>query len=232
VLTKENPMSFLTRKNGWLAAIALCAALFSAHRVAAQTVEERAESAATAAAHEAEEAEHGAPKGDPNPLAFRTDLALWTLFVFLILFGFLSYFAWPQIAAALDERERKIADSIAAAEARLAEAQKVLVEHEKKLAAAAGEVRELLEEARRDADHTRKSIEAKGHQAAQDELARAIREIDRAKDAAVQDLAVRSANVAIDLARKVVREQLTPEHQNEVVREALSKFTGATPSKN
>jgi F-type H+-transporting ATPase subunit b len=94
------------------------------------------EHAPAEAAHEA--ADEAA--GDPNPLAFRTDLALWTLFVFLILFGLLSYFAWPQIAAALDERERKIADNIAAAEARLADAQKVIAEHEAKLAAAAGEV--------------------------------------------------------------------------------------------
>ena len=115
---------------------------------------------------------------------------------------FLSIFAWPQIAAALDERERKITDNIAAAEARLEDAKRLLAEHEAKLAAAAGEVRALLEEARRDAEHTRRSIEAEGHKAAKDELDRAVREIDRARDAAIQDLAVASANVAIDLARK------------------------------
>ena len=81
-----------------------------------------AEQAAESAEHEIEKVE----SSDPNPLAFRTDLALWTLFVFLILFGLLSYFAWPQIAAALDERERRITDNIAAAEARLADAQRVL----------------------------------------------------------------------------------------------------------
>jgi F-type H+-transporting ATPase subunit b len=173
-----------------------------------------------------------AADGDPNPLAFRTDLAIWTFVVFVVLFGLLSYFAWPQISAALDERERKIADHIAAAEARHEDAKRLLAEHEAKLAAAAGEVRELLEEARRDAEHTRKSIAAKGHQDAQDELARALREISRAKDAAVQDLAVASANVAIDLARKVVRDRITPDQQNEIVREALAKLAATGPSQN
>jgi F-type H+-transporting ATPase subunit b len=214
-------MSLFPRRLGWLAVIALCACLWTGGTVCAQGVEQ----SAVAAEHEIEHAE----SSDPNPLAFRTDLALWTLFVFLILFGLLSYFAWPQIAAALDERERKITDNIAAAEARLADAQRVLAEHEAKLAATAGEVRELLEEARRDADHTRKKIEAAGHQAAQDELARAVREIQRAKDGAIQELAVASANVAVDLAGKVIRTQLTAEKNNELIREALSKLT---PSQN
>ena len=99
----------------------------------------------------------------------------------------------------------------------------LLAEHEAKLAAAAGEVRAMLEEARRDAEHTRKRIEANGHQAAKDELDRAVREIDRARDAAIQDLAVTSANVAIDLARKCRQDELTPERQNQIVREALGK---------
>jgi F-type H+-transporting ATPase subunit b len=225
-------MSFFIRKGGWLAVVALCAALLSSRTIVAQDVDEQGDEAAQAAAHEAEEAEHGAPKGDPNPLAFRTDLAVWTFIVFVILFGLLSYFAWPQIAAALDERERKIADNIAAAEAKLVEAQKVLAEHDAKLAATAGEVRALLEEARRDAEHTRKSIEEKGRQAAKDELDRAVREIERAKDAAIQQMATESANTAIDLARKVIREKLTPDEQSRIVRESLEKLRAATPSAN
>jgi F-type H+-transporting ATPase subunit b len=226
-------MSFFTRRVAWFATVALFAALLTARPVAAKGADVDAEKAATEAAQEAEESEHGATKGgDPNPLAFRTDLAIWTLVVFLLLFGFLSVFAWPQIAAALDERERKITDNMAAAAARLEEAKRIVAEHEAKLAAAAGEVRALLEEAHRDAEHTRKSIEDKGRQAAQDELARALREIDRAKDGAIEALASASANVAIDLARKVIKGKLTADEQNQIVREALSKLSAATPSKN
>lgn len=222
-------MSFFTRKLGWFAALALLAAVLAAKAAVAQPVAPKAQAAARAAAHEAAETEAA---GDPNPLAFRTDLAIWTFIVFAILFGLLSVFAWPQIAAALDERERKITDNIAAAQAQLAQAKGVLADHEAKLAAAAGEVRALLEEARRDADHTRKSIEAKGHQAAQDELARAIREIERAKDGAIQELAQQSANVAVELARNVIRDKLSAEEQNKLVRDALGKLSATTPSNN
>jgi F-type H+-transporting ATPase subunit b len=221
-------MSSVPSKLCWLAALALCLGLCMPAMSRAQVAGHDEH----ASAEDAHAAAHTEAAGDPNPLAFRTDLALWTLIVFLTLFGLLSYFAWPQIAAALDEREKNITDNIAAAQARHEDAKRLLAEHEAKLAAAAGEVRELLEEARRDADHTRKTIAEKGRQDAQDELARALREIDRAKDAAVQELAVASANVAIDLARKVVREQITPEQQNQIVREALAKLTAAAPSEN
>jgi len=189
----------------------------------------------------AEEAEHAVPahaaaagesSGDPNPLAVDPDLAIWTAVIFVLLFLVLRTFAWPQITAALEERERKIADNIASAEALHADAKRLLAEHEAKLAAAAGEVRAMLEDARRDADHTRRQIEADGHKAAKEELDRAVREIGRARDAAIQNLAVASANVAIDLARGVVREEISADRQKQIVREALSKLGAATPSTN
>ncbi|HEX3599415.1 MAG TPA: F0F1 ATP synthase subunit B [Lacipirellulaceae bacterium] len=175
------------------------------------------------------EAEH---ESGPNPLAFDPDLAIFTAVVFLLLVAILGKFAWPQITAALDERELKIADNIASAEKLQADAKRILADHEAKLAAAAGEVREMLDEARRDADSIRKRIEADGHKAAKDELDRAVREIGRARDSAVQELAVTSANVAIDLARGVVRSEISPERQKQIVQEALGKLGAAAPSAN
>jgi F-type H+-transporting ATPase subunit b len=209
----------------------LAAMLVAAGPIVAQNVAEEAHEAAAKSAHETEAAHHGGP-GGPNPLAIDPDLAIWTAVVFVLLFIILRLFAWPQIAAALDERERKITDNIAAAEARLEEAKRVLAQHEAKLAAAAGEVRALLEEAHRDADHTRRSIEEKGRQAAKEELDRAIREINRARDGAIEELAGASANVAIDLASKVIRGKLTPDEQSKIVKDALGKLSAATPSKN
>jgi F-type H+-transporting ATPase subunit b len=183
------------------------------------------------------DAEHGAEashsgSSGPNPLGFDPDLAIFTVIVFLILFGFLSVFAWPQISAALVERERKIEDQIAAATAKHEDAKRLIAAHEAKLAAAAGEVRALLEEARRDADHTRKRIETEGHQAAKDELDRAIREIDRAKNGAIEELSKSTANVAIDLARHIVGDRITSDQQASIVREAMGKLAAASPSKN
>jgi F-type H+-transporting ATPase subunit b len=175
------------------------------------------------------EAEH---ESGPNPLAFDPDLAIFTAIVFLLLVAILGKFAWPQITVALDERERKITDNIAAAQAQNDEAKRLLAEHEAKLAATAGEVRDLLDAARRDAESIRKRIEGEGQKAAKDELDRAVREIGRARDAAVQELAIASANVAVDLARGVVQSDISPDRQKQLVRDALSKLSATAPSKN
>jgi F-type H+-transporting ATPase subunit b len=225
-------------KNYWLrfAFVALLISLcFAKAPIAfAQTAKDAEHKAEAAAEAAMEDSPHGG-SGDhaqPNPLAVDPDLAIWTGLIFILLFAVLRTFAWPQISAALEERERKIADNIAAAEAQNEAAKRLFAEHEAKLAAAAGEVREMLDEARRDADSLRKRIEAEGHQSAKDELDRAVREIGRARDAAVQDLAVTSANVAIDLARNVVKTEISADRQQQIVREALSKLSAAAPSQN
>ncbi len=184
-----------------------------------------------AAVAAAEEEEGG---GGPNPLAVDPDLAIWTLVVFALLFAILAKFAWPQIAEAVDERERKISATIAAADEKLEEAKRVLADHQAKLAATAGEVREMLDEARRDADVTKRRIEEEGRKAAGEEIERAKVEIKRAKDSALQDLAVRSAKLAIELGERVVRDQLqiSPEHQQRIVRDALEKLSDAATSRN
>ena len=208
------------------------AGLLVARTCAAQgTVANDTKAAKSAVDHPDAKDAHGGGDG-PNPLAFDPDLAIFTGIVFLLLFLILSKFAWPQISAALLERERNIEGQIAAANAKHEEAKRLYAEHEARLAAAAGEVRALLEEARRDADHTRKRIESEGHQAAQDELARAIREIERAKDGAIQELAKTSANVAVELARKVVQERITPDEHSSLIREALGRLAAMNPGKN
>ncbi len=233
-------MSLSTKHASWCAPALLAVAVWfvgAAAAIGEEKAEKQDQHPAAAESHASPaEAEHGAGaehgSGNPNPLTVDPDLAIWTAVVFVVLFFVLRTFAWPQISAALEERERKIADNIAAAQARHEDAKKLLSDHEAKLAAAAGEVRAMLDEARRDAEVTRKRIEEDGHKAAKDELDRTLREIGRARDAAVQELAIASANVAVDLARGVVRDEISAERQKQIVREAVSKLGVATPSKN
>jgi F0F1-type ATP synthase membrane subunit b/b' len=90
----------------------------------------------------------------------------------------------------------------------------------------------LLEEARRDAEATKQRIAAEARRAADEEKGRVLREIERAKDGALHELAEVTANVAIDLTRRVVGEDLTTDRQSQIVREALAMMSAAGPSKN
>jgi F-type H+-transporting ATPase subunit b len=208
-----------------LGLVLVCAAATSPRAMAQPDEDHAAE-----AAHE--EAAHGeGGGGNPNPLALDPDLAVFSLVVFVLLFGVLSFFAWPTISAALTEREKTIENNLAEAAAKHEEAKQLLVQHEAKLANAANEVRAMLEEARRDAEHTKTEIVAEAKAAAMAERDRALKDVERAADLAMKNIAETIANQAVDLAGKVVSRNLTPDQHSQLVRDALSTL-GAGPSKN
>jgi F-type H+-transporting ATPase subunit b len=167
-----------------------------------------------------------------DPLSIDPDLAIWTLVVFVILLLVLGKFAWRPILEALERREQTIANHIAEAERNHEEAKALLAEYERKLAGAANEVRELLEEARRDADHTKQAILAEAKRGAEAERDRALRDIEAATDQALKALAERSAELAVELAGKILQAKLTTADHARLIQEAMAKFPEAAPSAN
>lgn len=174
------------------------------------------------AEHDATAHDEHAAHANTNPLSFDPDLSLWTLAVFLLLLVILRKFAWGPIIAGLDKREKKIADDIAAAQQAHEDAQALLASYEAKLASAQDEVRAIIEEARRDAQHTQAEILAKARSEAEAEMQRAKREIATAKDQALKELMETSANLAVELAGKVIRAKITPAEHSRLIAEALA----------
>ena len=172
----------------------------------------------------------GASLEDPSEI--RGDLAIYTFAVFMLLLLILGTLAWPKISAALTEREKRIEGNIASAEAMNEEAKRLLAQYEAKLASAAGEVKAMLEEARKDAEGTKEQIIAEARAGAQSERDRAVRDIEVASNQAMKDIAETSANLAVELAGKVIRESINPAKQQELVRSALEKLHASAPSNN
>jgi F-type H+-transporting ATPase subunit b len=216
----------------WLLAAIFCSV--AALPFATSSANAQGDQKATTEAHTATAAEStpAAEESAPNPLEFKTDLALWTFVIFIVLFLVLKKFAWKPISESLDRRERHIAENIAAAQRAQDDAKKMLADYERKLAGAADEVRAMLEEARRDAEGTKQQIVAEAKSAAHAEHERAMREIRTATDAAVEELSQRSADLAVALAGKIVSSKLTGEERSRLVQESLSKFVASAPSRN
>ena len=96
---------------------------------------------------------------------------------------------------------------------------------------AAGEVRELLEEARRDAEQTKGQIVAEAKASADAEWARIQRQIETATVQALKELAEASADNAINLAGRIVQAQLSKEDHAALITESIQRFRGS-PSEN
>jgi F-type H+-transporting ATPase subunit b len=169
-------------------------------------------------------ADHNASEQLEDPSQWRYDLAICTLVVFLVLFALLWRFAWGPIAAGLARREKSIADRIQDAERSADAAAAQLEEYRKKMAEAAGEAQELINQARRDAEQAAEKIRQQAHDDAARERERAVADIQRARNAALRDVAQRGADLAIGLAGQIVRRELKPDEHAALISEALECF--------
>lgn len=171
------------------------------------------------------------PPPDDSPAEFKSDLAIWTLVVFLALLALLSKVAWKPIMEGLEKREEGIARQLADTRAAHDEAKRMLASYEKRLAEASDEVRGMLEEARRDAESTRQSIVAEARKAADEEKARAKHEIQLAKDDALSQIAEKAGHLAVEVAGKFLRERLGADEQARLVRDSVASLS-SRPSVN
>ncbi len=183
---------------------------------------------------EAEEELHhlGAPEKVEGPEEFQTDLSIYTFFVFCILLLILGKFAWAPIVAGLEKREKGVANNIAAAQRASDEAKTLLAQYDRRLAGAADEVRVMLDDARKAAEQTKADIVAEAKEAAKLEADRGKREISMAKDQAIKELSERTADLAVNLASKIVRGQLNQQDHARLAQEAMAQFVDVGASKN
>jgi len=171
-----------------------------------------------AAAEEGEQHEEGIP-------GWQTDLALWSLVVFLIFIFLLRKFAWGPLIEGLNKRESQVRHDIAAAEDARKKAEQMLAEHQKKLESVQDEVREIIAEARRDAEHTKQEIVETAQKEADATKARSIAEIKRAKDAALKELFDTMATQVAEATEHVLGRTLNSDDQDRLIQEALSQFS-------
>ena len=169
---------------------------------------------------------HGAHLGtegvSDDPAEFKTDLAIYTFVVFGLLLALLYKYAWGPVTEGLERREASIHDNIAAAEGARVKAEKMLADHAAKLEKVQDEVREILAEARRDAEHTKNEIIATAQKEAEATRVRAVQDIERARDQALDGLFEYMARCVDEATEQVVGRSLTgPDHQR-LIEEALS----------
>jgi F-type H+-transporting ATPase subunit b len=169
---------------------------------------------------------HGdAAHGNTNPLSIDPDLAIFTVLVFLLLLAVLRKFAWKPIMAGLERREEHVGSQLEEAERRNREAEEMLSRYQAELAQASDQVRQMLEEARQSADAHRGQELARTQEAVKAERERALTAIDAAKHQAAQEVATKAADVAVALAGRIVRRDLSKHDHAALVSETVNQFS-------
>ncbi len=199
---------------GWLGNAAVEAADEAAHGAAGEP----------AAAQEDGHGEHHADAPPELPMKFHGDLALWSAVTFLVFLVVLSKMAWGPLQNGMNAREAKIRQDIADAEGNRLKAESMLHDYEAKLAKSAEEVKAILAEARRDADHARLEILATAEKESGAMRQRAVADIERARDQALGDLFDFVSKNVMQATEQVVGRSLTGADQERLVREALANL--------
>ncbi len=159
---------------------------------------------------------------DPN-----TGLMAWTFIVFVVLLVILVKFAFPQILAAVEAREKALEDAIAAAARDRDEAAKLLAEHRAALDASRGEAQKVIADARVAAERVRAELVEQAHAEQASMLARARQEIESEKVRAIAELRREAVDLAIAGAGKVIEKNLDQASNRELVESFLKSVSSS-----
>jgi F-type H+-transporting ATPase subunit b len=136
-------------------------------------------------------------------------MVFWTLVTFILLVFLLSKFAWKPILHLVEEREKTIRDALDGAKTDRAESERLLGEQKAILANARKEGAEAVRKAMADAEIARQEMVQKSRKEVEDMLLRARQQIEEDRVKAQAELKGVVVDLAIDVAAKVLGDQLS-----------------------
>jgi len=149
-------------------------------------------------------------------------LVFWMTVSFLIVVFILRKFAWGPILSSLKERETSIEDALNAAKKAKDEVANMKAENEQLLKQARNERDMMLKEARDTKDAIVNEARAKAQSEADRMITIARETIQNEKMAAITELKNQVATLSIEIAEKVIRQQLaSDEKQKALVNDLL-----------
>ncbi|MCJ7553229.1 MAG: F0F1 ATP synthase subunit B, partial [Ignavibacteriaceae bacterium] len=129
----------------------------------------------------------------------------------------LGKFAWKPILTALKQREDAIKDSLEQAEKAKDEAKKILEENQASLGKAEAESKKIIEQSRQFAENLKVQMLKDSKVQAQKIIEEASAEIDRKKDAAFNELKNQVAEISVQAAEKILKQNLNTDSNKKIV---------------
>jgi F-type H+-transporting ATPase subunit b len=154
-------------------------------------------------------------------LELNPGLILWTILTFIIVVLILRAAAWKPLLGALTAREEQIRSSLQHAEQAQQEAQRLLEENRKQLAAAEEQSQRIIREGRMLGERLKAEIMEKANASSRHMIDQAKEEIMREKEAALVQLRGEVADLAITAAGKILDANLDTAKQRQLVDAAI-----------
>lgn len=156
------------------------------------------------------------PLIDPVP-----GLMIWTLVCFAITFFVLKYFAFGPIQRTIDERRKRIRESVEEAERARAEARNLLEQHKALIAGAKSEAGGILAEARKVADSQRERAREEIEADRQRRLEDTRKQIEAETARALEQIRAEVADLTLAATAKVTGKVLDRDDHRKLIEDAI-----------
>lgn len=152
-------------------------------------------------------------------------LILWTILTFVIVLVILRVTAWKTILGALTAREEGIRASLEQAEHARLEAQRLLEENKKQLAAAEEQSQRVIKEGRDMGERLKAEILEKANQNSRHLVEQAKEEIGREKEKALAQLRAEVTDLVVGAAGKILDANLDTPKQRQLADAAIKELS-------
>ncbi len=139
------------------------------------------------------------------------------LIAFIILWIVLGKLGWPAFNAMLEKRETTIREALKKSEEAQIESERVLAEYKTQLAEAKTQSAQIIADARATGEAVKADITAKAQAEAADMIAKAKVAIEAEKKQAIADLQASVADVSVDVAARLIGEDLTDDEHRKII---------------
>lgn len=159
---------------------------------------------------------------EPSLFAGTLYQSIAAILVFLILLTVLKKYAWGPIIQGLSDREAKIRADLEQAENAHKQAAGTLEEYRKQLQGAHEEARKIIEQSRNDAQRIAAQIKEQTQTEINAMRVRAQTEIRQAKEQALSEIYTQTADLATDVASRILRKEISAADQRRLVEDSLA----------
>ena len=164
-----------------------------------------------------------------NPLVqVNPGLAIWTIFVFLVLLYLLRKFAWGPLMRALEARQEKIKKSLDDAQKAQEELERLNRESADILRKAHAEAEEIVSKSYAEAEKLREEMKQKARADADAIIRDARSQIETETGKALRQIRSEIADMSVMIASKLVQRNFTKEDNNELIEETLKQIEAET----
>ncbi|SVA46232.1 uncharacterized protein METZ01_LOCUS99086, partial [marine metagenome] len=148
------------------------------------------------------------------------------ILTFLILFFVLSKFAWKPLLTLLESRENTIKSSLEDAEKAKQELERLNTESEAIISEARSEAQSIRVEAKSAAEKIKADIMAQAGEDAKKLRDETEKQIQVEKDKAISEVRQEVVGLAITVAEKVIRKNLSKEDNQDLIEDSLKNLKG------